>query len=312
LFIFGSCSGLLSNSLAYDRVNITNYSTSPGKVRVLYKDCKHDDWDIQGAAVVNNGLHPSVSNAPTKRGGCLVTTIRAWLNDGSEINDYESGPGTTFAHFSLVQRNERRFRIMSDNEIQAEKKDALEEKMSPGFRITNKTIWPLSIALSQVGCLYYGTIKPGEVFDRNTGAVWFTIEASISADGTEKRKDWDCIAPVAQIVGTIALAAVSGGVFGVAGVAAAETTAAAGATSGALVATGSMAVSQVGNLLKPTSEGSLRGQFAGPAYPFRCTHKPEYVITGGWGAPTKNEKGEAVIPAGTPLKIQKVNSQECG
>jgi len=78
-----------------------------------------------------------------------------------------------------------------------------------------------------------------------------------------------------------------------------------GLTPESQVATASWLI-EMGKELAATSEGSLKGQYAGPPYPFRCTHKPEYKITGGWGAPTKNEKGEPVIPPGTPLQIEKI------
>jgi hypothetical protein len=74
---------------------------------------------------------------------------------------------------------------------------------SPGFEIYNGTIWPLQIALKQVGPLYYGIVQPGQYFRRDTGAVWFTINASIALDGKEHISDWDCVWPVAAIVGTV-------------------------------------------------------------------------------------------------------------
>ena len=320
----------MTKAHAYDRVHINNFSTSSGVVEVDYLGCTKDVWAITPAIVGRNGIQPSSSHGPTTRGGCLVTKISAsfghyvkangepyvftgfgfggvqpvWKSDGIEVDSYNSS-GTSYVNFTIVQRSEKRFRIMSDAEIKYENQGA---NMSPGFKIWNKTIWPLSIALSQVGCLYYDTIKPGQFFDRNTGAVWFTIQANISADGTETRTDWDCELPVLKVVGGIALSALSGGVFGVAGVASATMTATAGASAAASSATVMWAGKEIFEQLKATSEGSLKGQYAGPPYPFRCTNKPEYEITGGWGAPTINEKGEGVVPTGTPLKIQKINN----
>ena len=328
LFLSLILSGLVTKAHAYDRVHITNFSTSSGIVEVDYAGCNKDVWPITPAIVGRNGIQPSSSYAPASRGGCLVTNISAnfgefvtangqpyvfrfggpppvsWKSDGIEVNPYKSS-GTSYSNFTIVQRAEKRFRIMSDAEIKYENQDA---GMSPGFKIWNRTIWPLSIALSQVGCLYYDTIKPGQVFDRNTGAVWFTIQAEISKDGTETRTNWDCALPVVEAVGGIAIAALTGGVFGIAGVAAAETTFAAGASAAAQTATAIWSAKTIGEQLKATSEGSLKGQYAGPPYPFRCTNKPEYEITGGWGAPTKNEKGEPVIPTGTPLQIRKIEN----
>lgn len=327
LFLLVSLSGLVTKAHAYDRVQINNFSTSSGFVEVDYLGCTKDSWAITPAIVGRNGIQPSSSHGPTTRGGCLVTKISAyfghyvkangepyvftgfggvqpvWKGDGIEVDSYNSS-GTSYVNFTIVQRSEKRFRIMSDAEIKYENQGV---NMSPGFKILNKTIWPLSIALSQVGCLYYDTIKPGQFFDRNTGAVWFTIQANISKDGTETRTNWDCALPVIEAVGGIALAALSGGVFGIAGVASAGTTFAAGASAAAQTATVIWAGKEI-VALKATSEGSLKGQYAGPPYPFRCTNKPEYEITGGWGAPTINEKGEPVIPTGTPLQIQKINN----
>lgn len=322
VFLLIGLSVLVTKSYAYDRVHINNYSTSKGVVVVEYAGCKTDVWNIEPAMVVRNGIQPSSSHAPVSRGGCLVTQISArfgeyvtnsvrsnpfqppwvWKGNGSEVDSYRSS-GTSYVNFSIVQRSDTRFRIMSDAEIQRENEDP--KNKSPGFKIWNNTIWPLSIALSQVGCLYYDTIKPGQFFERNTGAVWFTIQANISKDGTETRTNWDCALPVVEVVGSIAFTALTGGVFGIAGVAIEETTFAAGAYAGAQVATASWLI-EMGKELAATSEGSLKGQYAGPPYPFRCTHKPEYKITGGWGAPTKNEKGEPVIPPGTPLQIEKI------
>lgn len=327
LFLSASLSGLMTKAYAYDRVHINNFSTSSGYVEVDYAGCNQDVLFVTPAIVGRNGIQPSSSHAPVSRGGCLVTKISAkfghyvnangqpyvfrfggvqpvWKDDGIEVDSYNSS-GTSYVNFTIVQRSEKRFRIMSDAEIKYENQDA---NMSPGFKIWNRTIWPLSIALSQVGCLYYDTIKPGQFFDRNTGAVWFTIQANISKDGTETRTNWDCTLPILEVVGEIAMSALSGGIFGIAGVTIEQTTFAAGASAAAQSATESWARKEIIEQLKATSDGSLKGQYAGPPYPFRCTHKPEYEITGGWGAPTINEKGEGVVPTGTPLKIQKINN----
>lgn len=324
LFLSASLSGIVTKAYAYDRVQINNFSTSSGFAEVEYAGCNPDRLILTPAIVGRNGIQPSSSHAPVSRGACLVTKISAyfgeyvdangkpyvfrfggplpvWKDDGIEVNPYNSS-GTSYVSFTIAQRDEKRFRIMSDAEIKYENVDV---KMSPGFKILNRTIWPLSIALTQVGCIYYDTIKPGQFFDRNTGAVWFTIQAEISKDGIETRTNWDCAKPVAEVVGGIALAALTGGVAGVAG---AGTTFAAGASAAAAKETAKWAAETIGSQLLPTSEGSLKGQYAGPPYPFRCTNKPEYEITGGWGAPTLNEKGEPVIPPGTPLQIRKINN----
>jgi len=64
-------------------------------------------------------------------------------------------------------------------------------------------------------------------------------------------------------------------------------------------------------LIKNTSV-TMAGQYAGPPYPFRSTHKPEYTITGGpnWnlckGAVTQGDWDGCVVRALTgpyPLKM---------
>jgi hypothetical protein len=79
---------------------------------------------------------------------------------------------------------------------------------SPGFQIQNKTDYPVLVTLEQVGCLYYGIVKPGEVFQRDTGAVWFTIKASMAPDLKEPTVE-SCIRKPAMYAATIVVAGVS-------------------------------------------------------------------------------------------------------
>lgn len=104
-------------------------------------------------------------------------------------------------------------------------------KLSPGFLIKNDTIWPLQISLNQVSPLYYGVVKPGETFERTTGAVWFTIRATILFDEEDAITLWDAILPVASIVGTVILTAATAGA---AAYAAGPAIAAAGGATGAV------------------------------------------------------------------------------
>ena len=83
--------------------------------------------------------------------------------------------------------------------------------LGPGFQIYNATEWPLTVSIDQVGPLYYGLLNPGEVFDRTTGAVWFTLKAQPSPDGVCHITDWDVAMPIVEITGSIMLAAVTGG-----------------------------------------------------------------------------------------------------
>ena len=79
---------------------------------------------------------------------------------------------------------------------------------SPGFQIQNKTDYPVLVTLEQVGCLYYGIVKPGEVFQRDTGAVWFTIKASMAPDLKEPTVE-SCIRKPAMYAATVVVAGVT-------------------------------------------------------------------------------------------------------
>jgi hypothetical protein len=61
------------------------------------------------------------------------------------------------------------------------------------------------VTLEQIGCLYYGIVQPGQIFQRNTGAVWFTIKASMAPDLTEPTVA-SCIRKPAMYAATIAVA----------------------------------------------------------------------------------------------------------
>lgn len=173
---------------------------------------------------------------------------------------------------------------------------------SPGFEIFNDTIWPMQVALKQVGPLYYGLVPPGGYFRRSTGAVWFTINTSVSLDNTLRITDWDCVWPVAAIVGSVALGALTGGAgaFATAGTAAAATgglsvTLASALVAGGLTATNALVVSGavLGSLSagaaasalakifdNSSAEVSKAGCYAGRPWPFRHRVRT-YRIHGG-------------------------------
>jgi len=192
---------------------------------------------------------------------------------------------------------------------------------SHGFEIYNGTIWPLQIALKQVGPLYYGIVQPWQYFRRDTGAVWFTINASIALDGKEHISDWDCVWPVAAIVGTVALGALTGGAgaFAAAGTFAASTGVMAGITTamasalvgGGLTATSAIVVS--GAVLGAVTSGaaasllakvfsnanadvSEAGCYAGPPWPFR-TDVRTWKVTGGPYLQARSDGKMDLIPA---------------
>ncbi len=107
--------------------------------------------------------------------------------------------------------------------------------ISPGFQFINKTDWPVLVKVSQVGCLYHGVVPPQSTMTRNTGAVWFTLSASWSADGkdlTAEQVFTDCVAPVAfTTLGVIAAAATGGTAVGVVALGASSAATAGAATT---------------------------------------------------------------------------------
>ncbi|RYX93941.1 MAG: hypothetical protein EOO28_16275 [Comamonadaceae bacterium] len=80
--------------------------------------------------------------------------------------------------------------------------------ISPGFQIQNKTDYPVLVTLEQIGCLYYEIVKPGQVFQRNTGAVWFTIKVSMAPDLREPSVE-SCIRKPAMYAATVLVAGIT-------------------------------------------------------------------------------------------------------
>lgn len=313
---------------AYDKATIENRTTFPASVTVKYAACRSDSFSVPAGTVGKDAVNPGRATAPTRRGGCLITSISASLSGAKHPVTTYTSSGTSYSQF-IIQGADGNYRVWSNHELAAENAKTREGK-SPGFYITNKTIWPVSVALEQVGCLYYGTLKPGQVFNRNTGAVWFTIKANIAADGKEPRTDWDCVKPVAAIVGAVLISAATAGAASFAALPAAGAGTAAAAlapiaTSSAVIVSGAaigggvvggasagakITAEEVGKKLDATSAAQLKGQYAGPDWPFRCDQKPTYEIRGGWGPTGKDKDGNMVVDPGTPLQIVKTNS--CG
>ena len=321
--LLGAASLLLGSpsdaNASYPNAKIQNKTIFPatGVVRYASAFCKDDRFSVPAGQLQKDGsIKPGVWEA-SSRGVCLITGIEASLaGAGKPVVSYSSS-GTSYSNF-IIQATQADFRVWSDHELSAENSKSRQGK-SPGFYITNKTQFPVSVALEQVGCLYYGTIKPGETFNRDTGAVWFTIKANIQVDGKEPRSDWDCVKPVATVVGAVVVGAATGGygAFALPGVvtAAGGTMAAASATSiaiaagtGTLVPLAKFGAEQAGKLLDANSAGEWKGQYAGPDWPFRCDQKPTYVISGGW---TLNKTSAAyVLDPGSELRLTKTN--DCG
>ena len=212
--------------------------------------------------------------------------------------------------------------------------------LTPGFIIKNETIWNLQLSLNQVGPLYFGVIKPGEIFQRSTGSVYFTIRASIFLDEADRITEWDAILPVAAIVGTVVISAITAGaaayaggpayaaaaasgVAGVKGLSSAGMLATAVAASqlvnagfkagAALIIGGVVVGGGTGAAASATVQAALReifkkqnvsvsraGAYAGPPWPFR-RHVQSLSITGG---PTyRRTDDDKVEVVGRPLRI---------
>jgi hypothetical protein len=314
-------------AFAYPKANIHNRVPYAGQMIVRYAACKSDVFHIGASRLDKTGkLFEAINEAPSTRGGCLITSIEANLNipGGKKVTSYSSS-GTAYSNF-IIAPTGTDIRVYSYDEL-VKVESASHEGKSPGFAITNNTIWPVAVALEQVGCLYYGTLKPGQTFNRNTGAVWFTIKANIQADGKEPRTDWDCVKPVAAVVGAVLVSAATAGVAAFAALPASGAAAAAlapiatssaviigSAAGGAgLVTAGTGLAVAVRRALEANGGASISGQYAGGDWPFRCDQKPTYSITGGWGKPGFKIVGKdtsyAVDP-GTPMVIQKTNT--CG
>ncbi|NKB19911.1 MAG: hypothetical protein GKS01_05130 [Alphaproteobacteria bacterium] len=304
---------------ANSKAKITNNTPFTAKGTVKYAACKNDNYTVKAGKKWQ----------AKRKGACLVKGITATLSGQpnhpgpqiKKVSSYKSG-GTTRNDF-FIQPAGDNYKVYSAQEY---KRKVTNKDMSPGFMIENKTKWPLAIALSQIGCLYHGVVQPGKTFRRKTGAVWFTIQASVQPDGKDPRKTWDCIAPVAKIIGVGVLAAATGG----AGAFMAAPTVAAGSAAAALsgiatstavtvgaTAAGAGVAATVGSLAKAVGKviakngtGTKKGQYAGFARPFRCKKMPTYEITGGPAEPQLLPNGGYLLEAGTPLKITKTNT--CG
>lgn len=305
----------------YPLAKIRNRTIFPGTGIIRYSShlCSADRFSVPAGVVQEDGSIKEGFWQARTRGVCLITRIDAQLKGAERrVTSYTSS-GTSYSNF-IIQNTQTDFRVWSDHELARENAKSIEGK-SPGFHITNKTIWPISIALSQVGCLYYETIPRNGVFKRNTGAVWFTIQATIQPDGKEQRDDWDCVAPVAVIVGSAILAAASagGGVFlavpAYAGALAPIATSTAVTVTGAALLAGGTSVTSgllisMGTVLAKNGSTHLVGQYAGPEWPFRCDQMPTYEIVGGPDPPIRLADGGFRVDVGTPLRIVKVN--DCG
>ena len=156
-----------------------------------------------------------------------------------------------------------------------------------GVLIKNCTAVPLKIQLCQAGVLYHGLVQPGEVFARETGAVHFTIRATVSdKDDTDWRHT---VLPVVGIVvGSLAAVATAGAGLAAAGVgiAAAGAAAAGGTVAVEGLVTGAAAVTGTGIL---TARGIAITKELAQKFFQGDNLSHGYISSAGWYFGGKNE-----------------------
>lgn len=297
--------------------NNTEYTVS-GEVQYVSGLCSDDSYRVA----------PGSTWTASSRGVCLIDDITGSTGgaigkygESTSITPYHASPATSYSGFQ-INAFSGSYRIFSADEWK--KVSNTNQGKSPGFYFVNKTAWPLTYSLDQVGCLYHGIIPAGEgvkgVRRLDTGAVWFTLKVAIQPDGIDPVSNWDCVKPVAELVGDVALAAVTGGTTAVAkagGKVIVKQVAIEAVKAGARKAIKSAAKKvikdlgkkELGKLLSGAGSVELYGQYAGYEWPFRCDNMPEYHIVGG-PVPVRDEDGEVYLQRGTPFKVSKVN--DCG
>ena len=322
---------LSSNAYAdYPVVKIKNNTDYPiaGMVEYVSAFCSDDAYTVQ----------PGKTWRAESRGVCLVDEINGRMyvegdtigmiyphmgkkvkskyGERTSIVAYKSS-GTSYSKFQITAHGDQ-YRIFSEAEHKRVTKEA---GMSPGFKLVNKTDWPIAYSMDQVGCLYYDVVparwngKDGvRVVD--TGAVWFTMHYNIQPDGISPINEFeDCALPVIEITSAVLL--------GVAETVLTGSPKASGAIAAKVIAKqavkeaikisvkeiASQMASQLQNYMSETGSVTMYGQYAGYEWPFRCDKMPEYHITGGPKVLRDNEGG-VYIQEGSPLKVVKVNT--CG
>jgi len=187
--------------------------------RILYPDVRVANWTPYTATFTVNYASIFCSNDNNKsvspdglwkgsRGLCLITSITASVktedNETVRCSSYSSS-GTSYSTFAVMWGGANSCSVQRTNE-------------SNGIDIINKTHFPLQVSLNQIGPLYWDIIQPGESFSRNTGSVWFTIQASTYIEGsTKKITTSESVFPVVAVTTLVLAAAFTGGTLGVIG-----------------------------------------------------------------------------------------------
>ncbi|MGB1310835.1 MAG: hypothetical protein ACPG47_06460 [Leucothrix sp.] len=314
---------LSGQALAYPDAKITNntpYRIS-GKIEYLSFLCKDRNY-----SVAPGKTHVDRKGRSGAKTGCLISGITARTSGKSKHGENTSvvtykSTGTSYGSFRIDPYGDR-YRVFSDAEF---KKVTADKTKSPGFRFVNKTQWPIVYSLEQVGCLYHDVLPArwnGKDGTRsfNTGAVWFTLRMHIQPDGENPQSDWDCVKPVAEVVGDVLLTTASAAATVATGGAAAPAT---GAALAKLVAKQAIKtavkvsvktiskkmVKNIGKYLTEAGTVTMAGQYAGYEWPVRCDKMPEYHVTGGPGY-VRDEEGNFYLTPGPKFTVTKVNT--CG
>ncbi|MEZ4472001.1 MAG: hypothetical protein R3F60_14640 [bacterium] len=290
--------------------NNTPYSVS-GKVKYASAFCKDDAYSVPAGGTWR----------ARSRGVCLITGITGSIGQGARFGESTSvvpydSTGTSYSQFQINAYGGQ-YRIFSKQEYARVSRTG--QGKSPGFYLVNKTDWPVAYSLEQVGCLYHDIVpkrwdgKDG-VRRIDTGAVWFTLRVHIQPNGINPQSDWDCIEPVAELVGDVLFAAMSGGAgAAMAGPNVVAKRVAKAAIQKAIKATvkglAKKMKDRVGEYLKETGTVTMAGQYAGYEWPFQCDKMPEYHITGGPEL-VKDENGDVYVQPGPAFTVTKVN--DCG
>jgi hypothetical protein len=277
----GSIIGM-GQALAYDKAVVSNHTQYDANITVKYAgeskilgSCMPDSFKVPAGKNAKDAGHwlPTSRSPGDGRGSCLITEVRLSMINGpsgvTKPQDSYRSSGTSYHEFHILDRGSH-YRVMSRAEVDAEKY----ANGTPGFEITNKSAWPVTVSLDQVGCLYHDVIKPGATWKKTTGAVWFTISANTSMDGVDHINELlDCVYPViqavkfaAELVGTADGCAECGQL----------------AMNDAEMFSATLAGTALYDAItNNTTAKKLAGQYAGPPYPFRCAHMPKYDIVGG-------------------------------
>ena len=267
-----------SSALAdYANVTVKNYSPYAVQVLIDYASdfCSNDTIMVPQGTLKKgqeDRIDPGTKTAPGSRGVCLVSYIsveRQW-GGHKDIQKYDPKIDTSYSQFSIYPSGNS-YKIMSSAEIKYKTQTTHE---TPGFVVHNKTQVPLTISLDEIGCLYYeNSVMPNTSFDRNTGAVYFTITARI-AQKDNKLTNWQCALPVLEDVGAAVLALTFGSAT-----AAWNGVKMDGAKIMATI--GLSTVSAIGKAVMASTYANYKGAYAGPPWPLREKCKPEYEVTGG-------------------------------